>query len=476
MSLDEHTQRCRRWLDDQLEPIGRIRNANPRDMTFKAWRQATMTVLQRIWSDDPARVERFRRIAFRAPGARPEPEVIREWHRRGCDLAFAYLTELVQDLELHGAPQPLARRPDEKRADGGVAEDDFPLLELPGGDERAGALIDTTHLDDHVVDLGGPSGVLEPNQGMAADESLPTPPRLKVELPVSRELPPTAVERPATPPALHAIPAPVKPASEPAPAAAVAPAASASPAKISKTMRRPSVGTRLKDMLGLSKLEETPLPLAESANAPAQDSSEPAPQALAPSGSSEPASSAAPAPAPTSVFATQPRPLKRKPRRVESMESLVPESMRTPTPTPAPAPAPAPESPPVVAAAEPFESASTEPSLDADSFEIAANEFLKSSFVLGLTGKPVLRMSDATTFLDPDAVAVAALAADVARLGVEEGARASVRSMLLDLARQMDQSGLEWTSLRDAVVRAMEYPELARRLMPIVLPWLDRAA
>ena len=31
-------------------------------------------------------------------------------------------------------------------------------------------------------------------------------------------------------------------------------------------------------------------------------------------------------------------------------------------------------------------------------------------------------------------------------------------------------------ALRKAVWFAMEYPELARRLVPVLLPWMDRAA
>ena len=111
MSLDEHTQRCRRWLDDQLEQIGRIRNANPRDMTFKAWRQATMTVLQRIWSDEPARVERFRRIALRAPGQRTDPEVTPPGPSRGHGAACGSPPALAPDHARPRHPQPPSPRP-----------------------------------------------------------------------------------------------------------------------------------------------------------------------------------------------------------------------------------------------------------------------------------------------------------------------------------------------------------------------------
>ena len=34
----------------------------------------------------------------------------------------------------------------------------------------------------------------------------------------------------------------------------------------------------------------------------------------------------------------------------------------------------------------------------------------------------------------------------------------------------------DWATLRGTVNFAMEFPELAKRLMPVLLPWFDRAA
>jgi hypothetical protein len=467
MSHGEHTQRCRGWLEEQLASLAGMRNANPRDTEFKAWRQATMTTLQRVWPDEPARVERFRRIAFRAPGVRPEPEQIREWHRLGCELAHAYLTELVQDLDEHGAPVPVARTPDAARADGGVAEDDFPVVELHDGESRVMSTPSRAY-EDNVIDLGGPAGELEPAQGRAADADS-APPTLRIELPAAREAAAPAPETGPTPPTLHAAPAkaelvapavPVAPApadAAPGPTAAAphpkpaVPKATPPASKSIKTNKKASAVTRLKDMLDFSKLEAQ---LAKDDAKAAQQDDAPAPAAEAP------------APQASSVFATQPRPLKRNPKPVESLESLVPESLRQP----------APAAPEPVAATEAPAAPAPDPALDADTFAAAADEFMRSSVVMSLTGKPVQRMSDATSFMDPDAVAVAALASDVGRLGVSEGSRGSMRAMLFDLARNMDAGSLEWAMLRDAVAQAMESPELARRLLPVVLPWLDRAA
>jgi len=89
------------------------------------------------------------------------------------------------------------------------------------------------------------------------------------------------------------------------------------------------------------------------------------------------------------------------------------------------------------------------------------------------TGLP---MAPSTGFANPDAIAVASLAADVGKFGVQEGRRAGARAVLRDLAARLDDGTLDWALLRDGINFAMEYPELARRLVPILLPWLDRAA
>jgi hypothetical protein len=46
----------------------------------------------------------------------------------------------------------------------------------------------------------------------------------------------------------------------------------------------------------------------------------------------------------------------------------------------------------------------------------------------------------------------------------------------MDLARRIEAGEFEWGALRKAVWFAMEYPALARRVMPLLLPWIDRAA
>ena len=114
--------------------------------------------------------------------------------------------------------------------------------------------------------------------------------------------------------------------------------------------------------------------------------------------------------------------------------------------------------------------------VDADAFARATEDFMHSSPVLGATGRKVSRPIEETGFSDPDAIAVASMTQELARLDVPTGRQAEVRARLLDLARRIESGELDWTMLRKAVWFAMEYPEIARRLMPVLLPWIDRAA
>ena len=68
------------------------------------------------------------------------------------------------------------------------------------------------------------------------------------------------------------------------------------------------------------------------------------------------------------------------------------------------------------------------------------------------------------------------LAADLDRLNVPEGDRDLVRSTLLDLARRLESGDLPWAQLQEAVSVVMAFPDLGRRVLPVLLPYLHRAA
>jgi len=59
---------------------------------------------------------------------------------------------------------------------------------------------------------------------------------------------------------------------------------------------------------------------------------------------------------------------------------------------------------------------------------------------------------------------------------VPAGERPRVREALLDLARKLDSKTLTWQQLRLTVEVVMEYPSIGRRLLPMIVPFLDRAA
>jgi hypothetical protein len=76
----------------------------------------------------------------------------------------------------------------------------------------------------------------------------------------------------------------------------------------------------------------------------------------------------------------------------------------------------------------------------------------------------------------PTAIALMAIASQVDELGVPEGHRARTRAALLELARQVEGRDLSWDVLREAVVFLVDYPPLARRVLPLLVPHLDQAA
>lgn len=461
MSAADDRERARGWLAEQLEQLDGLCNANPRDPSFKLWRQNTLTVLQRIWPHEPYRSERFRRITFSPATAKPAGALVREFFTRGCDEAKEYLASLVEEIEIVGAPRPSEPR---RRAAGDEAhrEDDVPLVDLDAVSSGSSTAPSPGYaMEDNVLDLGAPSSA-----SLAGADSPGGPPKLKVELrpfgqrpdvdthapaprvPAPKLVPPTArdANAPADPGAAPHDPGGEAPlvlppiGSEPVPApegierTPVRPAAAQAPKRVAKPARPKKSGpkAKLKNLLGFDHLVSQVSSHATDVPAPT-----PPPAATPPAASVPPAASAPP-----------PKPI------------AVPPAASVP-----PAPAPEPE-PPVPEASE----------LDAEAFTRATEDFMRNSPVLGLQGKPVQRATDVTQFLDPDAVAVATFAADLARFGVDETARGTLRATLLELASAIDQGAPEWAALRRAVSDAMAYPDLARRLVPVLLPWFERAA
>jgi hypothetical protein len=105
MSDPDTAQRAHEWLERQLEELAQLRNATRRDSNFKAWRQATLTVIQRVWPGDVRRVERFRRIPFSPPMTHATDKQVRDYYGRGWGEAGVLLREFLAEINLVGVSE-----------------------------------------------------------------------------------------------------------------------------------------------------------------------------------------------------------------------------------------------------------------------------------------------------------------------------------------------------------------------------------
>jgi hypothetical protein len=466
------------WLEQQLEELGGLYNAGVRSANFKQWRQATLTVIQRVWPGNAAKSERFRRIPFGAPTGRPDEREAREYYERGCAEASTYLTTLIREIDTKGLPEErAAERPAD--LDPGVAEDDFPTVELPpvagqGQPDASRAASLEAEARSLAEAVAGADDDRRP--GDAEDEDAPPPP------------PPA----PEQPPRLHPKPA--------------------------KSTKKAGARQRLKDMLGFAESQSSgedaqapdrgPRSRAENA-APEAAPAEPAPSAGVPRETAPPAlappavATPAVAKAPAAPAGTTAAPDASRAR--PSGEPVAPEAARLEVvmpPEPAAAWERAREEPYILeesleeqdmirpdalqaltrgtgAAPEPAPASSPE---DVAAAEDATEEFLRTSPVLSPRARPSQPPLEMASSPEPRAMssaaalAVSALAAEVDRLGVPDGHRARARAALLDLARQLNTRDVTWDALREAVNFVMEFPSLGRRVLPLLLPYLDIAA
>ena len=117
------------------------------------------------------------------------------------------------------------------------------------------------------------------------------------------------------------------------------------------------------------------------------------------------------------------------------------------------------------------------PPAEMDELRSVTDEFLSSSPVFSVPGSSGASRSEANRAeLSPSALAIMAMAVEIESLDVPEGERPRVREALLDLARNLDTAKLSWRQLRLTMAVVMEYPKIARRVLPMILPFLDRAA
>jgi len=435
-------QSAQQMIQRQLDELGSLFNAGVRSQSFREWRQNTLTCIQRIWPAEPARPERFRRIPFSPPMGRPGEREIRDYYERGCGEAASLLKDYIQEIATVGAPQPGAGASGAGAAPVPGRDDDYATLDLPGPSAAAGA-------------------------GAVAPPSPPKP-RLKDLLGFTDAAAPVAPPAPTQHPSAGAPPLPQAPAQ---------PAASGAPPLPQAPAQPPAAS-------GAPPLPHAPAP------APAATGAPPLPQAPAPA----PAATGAPPLPHPPVAATAPQsppaPPSASPASASRPADLETHGFFAPpghTPRMPAAPAPPIAAPPPVASTPPVRSTppATPPGHEpaarrsgADDLERVAEDLLRASSALSslprrATPEPIPVPRDVRS---PIPLAIAGLALEVEALGVPEGHRARARAVLLDLSRRLEAPSLSWESLREAMNFVMEFPALGRRMIPLLLPYFDRAA
>ena len=619
------------WLRQQIADLGALRNASVRDPQFKAWRQNTLTFIQRIWPGDTTKSERFRRVPFTPPSTKHDARTAREYYERGCGEALEYLNTLLASLgeaqagpevlenerhpasfegdfpevDLGGAPpapvgaappatldeppvdlpaapsargegppelpasagrpselgtsgeflasaaflDPEAERPPHLPASGGPAESRAPQAATPPREEPANAsrisvrgsasherpVADATDAPPAAKRVNPLADILGPAREQARKDEdrggvhvRKDPPR-EVHREAAKEPPPeTYRETPKEAPREVYRETPKEAPREAyreTPKEAPREAPRETPKNGKKKAKTPK--PRLKDMLGLSSLEQDAVATPEPPESPPPAEADLTRETPVPDTAPAPAASAPPARLEVEPDREIPVAAEDTPAFAGGVDTAggwsLPEFMTPHDPAHAAGriadarpPAETIE-PGVVAAAEDLgspteplhealseahvESLPARPVADAPGTPpppVASEEdpghaarvtaeFLEKSPVLSSVPRPVTRVprgarsgieaSHPTAEAD-DSIAsrVLAIAAEVDQLGVPDGHRARARAALMDLARQLDESEVAWDVLRDAVHFVMEFPPLARRTLPLLLPYLDRAA
>jgi hypothetical protein len=460
MSTDARAERARRWLGEQIDQLKALRNAKTRDSDFKQWRQATLTIIQRIWAGDARRSARFRRIPFSPPSTQADGREMREFYERGCAEALQLLTAGLEEIEKNGLPAETASaRP--ASLDPGVAEDDFPTLDLPGVGAEAADTADTAE----------PAEPAESENRSASERPRSNGVSVRGEKDDDR------VEHGGS-------------------------SLRQGAAERRRRQKKGGPRRRLRDMLGLDALEK----LAGDRDAPdevseikarendREASSEVRGNAPAPSSSSGDARSrrlrsdddllAAEDANGAAEGSDTPSPVvEKKEKEKQKVKAEAEDEAVRPA-----ADVRAERSPAAEEDAADF-SEENDGLSDEESSRSAA-DFLSASPVFKSEGRPVRRPTREPRAATPPAeddftpapltsstaIAVAAIAAEVARLGVPEGHRARTRASLVSLAQLVEDDEIDWDGLRGAVAFAMEFPPVGRRLLPLLIPFLDRAA
>jgi hypothetical protein len=471
MSEISREEWARRLLEDQLLRLGELRNANPRDAGFKLWRQTTLTVIQRIWPTDLARSERFRRIPFTTPSSKATATHLKQTYERGCVEAASYLKSLIRELETGGletdAPADSAE----------TAEPAAPKLEISEQALRRAEIPEDSY--------GAPLPDLTP-------PATPAPPAQ----PLSKAPPPTGPAPPT--PAEAARPNPVLPRLDDRRALkemlgfadlrggerlSKHPAAKRqdAPDSLPPDDDELEMGQDPDEMLEEEELldegaliedEEDQPPRQEPPMRPAvrpvpEKSGDLAIQFL----SRSPVLSAVPKP-PAARQVPEVKPV-NPPAKVPPAEPPAKVVPTHPTAKPAQPPVKAPIEalanwPPAQPAAKPPAQPPAKPAA-----KPPAQPPAKTLEIVGkLEPQQPVRSPDLSD-VSPATAALTALAVQIAALGVPAAQRTATRAALLELANELEQGTATWESLRGVLTTVLEHPQLARRVVPLLIPYLD---
>jgi hypothetical protein len=587
-------------IEKQLVELSRLRNANTRDAEFKVWRQATLTLIQRIWEGDDSRSSRFRSVPFSPGSTRADPKLAREWFERGCAEAAQVLRALVEEINEYGIVK--ARSVEVEESEPLPEDDNVPILSLdsPGTSRRSSSIAEEP--DDLRLSDDPPAGAEEDAEDEQDDETdeifdIPDPPGARPPKPLSRPIaksppraatpespkppgrpvapkgsapmeakPSTSETRPAANAKRPAVPQiPVSETAPPGPARGVTVTNSGS----KSGGKKPPGKDPLKDMLGFEPGSRFTPTAQDKPQSGASEKSRP-PAARQPAPAAKPAPPTAPAP--SAPIARQPAPPAQRPapthtprpaapaapaaraqtprreappppdleRHGDHFGTIAPESVAplgdsrasrefTPSRPAAPARPAVPSEP----AQPPREEMDEEPSLETPTgttpesepwtdetesepeakrahderslqraFEAAlqsmarrraesaagpepepdepaeSNDPLDASPIFHVAPQPARnRGADMPGhYHTATAIAMAAIATEVEAMGVPGPDCPLARAALLELADHFERRDLTWGTVREAVRLLVEYPVVARRVLPLLVPHLDEAA